>query len=46
MVKDAPNNIPMNMIGLDQTSREILKDGDIIVLPVFLITPRDLRPIV
>ena len=27
MVKYAPNHIPMNMIGLDQTSREILKDG-------------------
>ena len=34
MVKDASNNILMNMIGLDQTSREIIKDGDIIVLLV------------
>ena len=39
MVKDAPNHVPMNMIGLAQTSREILEDGDIPIFPVVLITP-------
>ena len=34
MVKDAPNCVPMNMVGLAQTSREILED---IVVPVFLV---------
>ena len=34
MMKDAPNHVPMNMIGFDQTSREILEDGDV---PVFLV---------
>ena len=43
MVKDAPNYIKMNMIGLDQTSREILKDGDILISPVVLITLKALR---
>ena len=38
MVKDAPNNIPMNIIGKAQTSREILKDGGILIFPVVLIT--------
>ena len=36
MVKYAPNHIPMNMIGLNQTSREILKDGDVPISPVVL----------
>ena len=44
MVKDAPNNIPMNMIGLAQTSYEILEEGDILILPVVLIAPKTLRP--
>ena len=39
MVKDASNHVPMNMIGLAQTSREILKDGDVPIFPVVLITP-------
>ena len=39
MVKDAPNHIPMNMIGLSHTSRKILKDGDILIFQVVLITP-------
>ena len=26
MVKDAPNHVMMNMIGLEQTSREIFKE--------------------
>ena len=38
MVKDAPNNILMNMIGKAQTSREILEGGDILIFPVVLIT--------
>ena len=44
MVKDAHNHIMMNMIGLAQTSREILKDGDVPIFPVVLITPKALRP--
>ena len=39
MVKDDPNHVPTNMIGLAQTSREILDDGDIPIFPVALITP-------
>ena len=39
MVKNAPNHIPMNMIGLAQTSGEILKSGDILIFPVILIIP-------
>ena len=37
-MKDAPNHVPMNMIGFDQTSREILEDGDVLIFPVVLIT--------
>ena len=45
MVKDAHNHVPMNIIGLAQTSRKILKDGDIPIFPVVLITPtRKVRP--
>ena len=39
IVKDTPNHVPMNMIGLAQTSREILEDGDVPIFPVVLITP-------
>ena len=39
MVKDAPNHVPMNMIGLAHTSREILEDGDFPIFPVVLSTP-------
>ena len=39
MVKDAPNHVPMNMIGLAQTSRKILEDGDVPIFPLVLITP-------
>ena len=46
MVKDAPNHIPMNIIGLSQTSREIIEDGDILIFMVILITPKALRYIV
>ena len=38
MVKDAPNDVTTNMIGLAQTSREILKDGDDPIFPSVLIT--------
>ena len=34
MVKEATNNFPMKMIGLAQTSREILEGGDV---PIFLV---------
>ena len=37
-VKDAANHVPMNMIGLAQTSREIIEDGDVPIFPVVLIT--------
>ena len=39
MAKDAPKNILKNMIGSDQTSSKILKDSDILIFLVFLITP-------
>ena len=38
MVKDAPNQILMNMIGQAQTSRKIFEDSDILMFPVVLIT--------
>ena len=34
MVKDAPNHVLVNMIGLAQTSREIIKDGYVPIFPV------------
>ena len=43
MVKDSPNHVPMNMIDLAQTSHEILKDGDVPILPVVLSTPDPLQ---
>ena len=39
MLKDTHDYIPMNMIGLSQTSREIIEDSDILTLPVLLINP-------
>ena len=39
MVKDAPNHVLMNMIGLAQTSRKILEDGDVPIFLLVLITP-------
>ena len=39
MVKDAPNYITMSMIGLAQTSRKRLEDGDILIFPAILINP-------
>ena len=38
-MKYAPNHIPENMIGSAQTPRKILKDDDILIFPVVLITP-------
>ena len=38
MLKDASNHVPMNMISLAQTSREILEDGDIPIFLMVLIT--------
>ena len=43
MVKEAPNNAPMNMLGLAQTSRKILEDGDVPIFLVVLITPDSLQ---
>ena len=43
MVKDAPNNVSMNMIGFDQNSRKILEDGDVPIFPVVLSTPDSLK---
>ena len=39
MVKDAPNYVPMNMIGLAQNSYKIIEDGDIPIFPTVLVTP-------
>ena len=44
MAKDAPNHIMMNMIGLAQTSLEILEDSDILIFTVVLITLKALLP--
>ena len=43
IVKDAPNYVPMNMVGLDQTSREIIKDGKVPIFWVVLSTPDSLH---
>ena len=43
MVKDAPNNIPTNMIGLSHTSRKIIEGGDILIFLVVLITLKALQ---
>ena len=37
-MKYTPNNIPMNMIGLAHTPREILEDGDVLIFPVVIST--------
>ena len=44
MVKDAPDHISMNMIGLSQTSSKILKDSDILIFPVIVITTKSFQP--
>ena len=38
VVKYAPNNVPMKMIALAQTSRKIIEDSDVPIFPVVLIT--------
>ena len=38
MVKDAPNHVPVNIIGLAQTSRKIIEDGNVLIFPVVLST--------
>ena len=43
MVKDAPNHVPMDMIGLAQTSREILDDGNVPIFLVGISTPDPLQ---
>ena len=43
MVKDAPNHVPMDMIGLAQTSREILEYSDVPILLVVVSTPDPLQ---
>ena len=40
---DAPNHVPMNMIGLSQTSHEILEDGNVPMFLVVLSTPDSLH---
>ena len=42
VVKDTHNYVPMNMIGLAQTSREILEGGDFLIFPMVLIPPKAL----
>ena len=39
IVKGAHNHVPMNMIGLAQTSCKILEDGDVLIFLVVIITP-------
>ena len=43
MVKDAPNHVPVNMIGSAHTSLEILKDSDVPIFLVVIITPYSLQ---
>ena len=44
METDTHNHALMNMISLAQTSREILEDGDVPILPVVLVTPYSTHP--
>ena len=43
MVKDYTSYVPMNMIGLAQTSRKILEDSDVPIFPVVLSTTDSLQ---
>ena len=43
MAKNSPNHVPMIIIGLAQTSPEILKDGDVPIFPVVISTPDSLQ---
>ena len=42
-MKDAPNNVPMNMTGLAQTSREILENVGVPIFLGVIITPDSLH---
>ena len=42
-MKEASNRVPVNMIGLAQTSREILEDSDVSIFPVVIINPDSLN---
>ena len=42
-VKDAPNHVPINVIGSAHTPRVILEYSDVSILPVALITPDSLQ---
>ena len=42
-MKDAPNHVPMNVIGLAQTSREIIEDSNDPIFPVVLSTTDSLQ---
>ena len=42
-MKDAPNNVLMNMIGLAHTSLEILEDGVVPIFPVVISTPDSIQ---
>ena len=41
--ENAPNHVPMNMIGLSHTSREILEDSVVPIFPVVVSTPDSLQ---
>ena len=43
-MKDSPNHVTMNMIGLAYTSDEILEDGDVPIFLVVLSTPYSIQP--
>ena len=43
MVKETPNHVPINMIGLAQTSRKIIEDGDVPIFLVVLSNPESLH---
>ena len=42
-MKDAPNYVPMNMIGSAQTACEIIKDGDDLIFLMVLIVLKALQ---
>ena len=43
IVKDAPNHVPTNMIGLAHNSHKILEDGDVPILMVVISNPDPLQ---
>ena len=38
VMNDTPNHFPMNILGLAQTSRKILEEGDVLIFLVVLST--------